>query len=135
MNLDTFLHALISYFVIIDPLGMALVFNALTSGHTVEEAFESLLEQYNVDPDTLKSDMDQLIEKLMEKGLIQVDAFHEAGQINIRIRDDGRGIDPEVIKRKAIDKGLDFLKKSGFEMEEMPKEYIDRSLGSYFLDK
>ena len=35
--------------------------------------------------------------------------------------------------QKAIDEGLSFLKKSGFEMEEMPKEYIARSLGSYFL--
>ncbi len=33
----------------------------------------------------------------------------------------------------AIDEGLSFLKKSGFEMEEMPKEYIANSLGSYFL--
>ena len=35
--------------------------------------------------------------------------------------------------QKAIDEGLSFLKKSGFEMEEMPEEYISSSLGGYFL--
>ena len=35
--------------------------------------------------------------------------------------------------QKAIDVGLSFLKKSGFDMEEMPEEYISSSLGGYFL--
>jgi len=54
----------------LDEVGTSMI-NALTSGNTVEKACESLLEQYTVDPDTLKSDMDQLIEKLLEKGLIK----------------------------------------------------------------
>jgi len=33
-------------------------------------------------------------------------AFHEGGQVNIEITDDGKGIDPEVIKRKTLEKGL-----------------------------
>ncbi len=32
MNLEIFLHALVGYFVIIDPLGVLLVFHGLTSG-------------------------------------------------------------------------------------------------------
>jgi len=39
----------------------------------------------------------------------------------------------EAQLQKAIDEGLRFLKSSGFEMEEMPEEYISSSLGSYFL--
>ncbi len=39
-------------------------------------------------------------------GLIRVAAFHEAGQINLRIEDDGRGIDPRALKRTALARGL-----------------------------
>ena len=41
----------------------------------------------------------------------------------------------EAMLRKAIDEGLSFLKNSGFEMEDMPEEYVSSSLGSYFLEK
>jgi len=41
-----------------------------------------------------------------ETGCIKVHAFHEAGQINIKIEDDGRGIDPESIKTLAIQNNL-----------------------------
>jgi len=41
-----------------------------------------------------------------ETGYIKVHAFHEAGQINIKIEDDGRGIDPESIKTLAIQNNL-----------------------------
>jgi len=38
-------------------------------------------------------------------GVLSLRAFHEGGQVNIEIADDGAGIDPEAIKRKAIEKG------------------------------
>jgi two-component system chemotaxis sensor kinase CheA len=41
-----------------------------------------------------------------DKGTISIHAFHEAGQINITITDDGSGIDPEIIKKKVIEKGI-----------------------------
>lgn len=41
-----------------------------------------------------------------ETGEIQIRAFHEAGQVAIVITDDGKGIDPEVIARKAVEKGM-----------------------------
>ena len=41
-----------------------------------------------------------------EEGRLSMRAFHEGGQVNIEITDDGRGIDPAFIKRKAVDKGL-----------------------------
>jgi two-component system chemotaxis sensor kinase CheA len=41
-----------------------------------------------------------------ETGMILVEACHEAGQISIRIKDDGRGIDPEKIRTKVVEKGF-----------------------------
>lgn len=41
-----------------------------------------------------------------EEGFLQIQAFHEAGQVVIEIIDDGAGIDPEVIAAKAIEKKL-----------------------------
>lgn len=40
------------------------------------------------------------------KGTLFLKAYHEGGQINIEMRDDGGGIDAEKVKRKAIEKGL-----------------------------
>lgn len=40
------------------------------------------------------------------QGTILLRAYHEAGQVNISIRDDGRGIDPEKVARKAMEKGV-----------------------------
>ena len=40
------------------------------------------------------------------EGLLLLRAYHEGGQVNIEISDDGKGIDPAVIGRKALEKGL-----------------------------
>jgi two-component system chemotaxis sensor kinase CheA len=40
------------------------------------------------------------------KGTLRLKAYHEGGQVNIEISDDGAGIDAERVKRKAIEKGL-----------------------------
>ena len=41
-----------------------------------------------------------------EQGLIRLSAYHEGGYIIIRVADDGRGLDTEQIKAKAIAHGL-----------------------------
>jgi two-component system chemotaxis sensor kinase CheA len=41
-----------------------------------------------------------------EKGMIQLNAYHDSGRIVIQISDDGKGLDPEKIVAKAIDRGL-----------------------------
>lgn len=41
-----------------------------------------------------------------EEGMLKLRAYHEGGQVIIEIADDGRGIDPEKIKKKAVEKGL-----------------------------
>jgi two-component system, chemotaxis family, sensor kinase CheA len=39
-------------------------------------------------------------------GRITVEAYHEGGQINIEIADDGKGVDVQAVKRKALEKEL-----------------------------
>ena len=39
-------------------------------------------------------------------GVITLRAFHEGGQVNIEISDDGRGIDPAKVGAKAVQKGV-----------------------------
>ncbi len=53
----------------------------------------------------------ELPDKRLEKGKpaegrLLLRAFHEGGQVNIEITDDGGGIDPEKVKRKALEKNL-----------------------------
>jgi len=39
-------------------------------------------------------------------GKIYLKAYHEAGQVNIEIADDGKGLDGHILTQKAIEKGL-----------------------------
>ncbi len=39
-------------------------------------------------------------------GTIRLEAHHEGSQIHVVVRDDGRGIDPERVARKAMERGL-----------------------------
>jgi two-component system chemotaxis sensor kinase CheA len=41
-----------------------------------------------------------------ELGLIEIKAYHEAGQVIVDISDDGKGVDPDSILRTAVEKGL-----------------------------
>ena len=38
-------------------------------------------------------------------GKLHVSTFHEGGQVNIIVKDDGKGINPDVVLRKAIENG------------------------------
>ncbi|GAW92898.1 chemotaxis protein CheA [Calderihabitans maritimus] len=40
------------------------------------------------------------------KGLLKLNAYHQENQIVITVEDDGRGIDPREVKRRALEKGL-----------------------------
>jgi two-component system chemotaxis sensor kinase CheA len=40
------------------------------------------------------------------EGRLSLRAFHEGGNVNIEISDDGAGIDPERVKRRAVDRNL-----------------------------
>jgi two-component system chemotaxis sensor kinase CheA len=41
-----------------------------------------------------------------DEGYIAIEAFSEGSRVRIRIKDDGQGIDPELVARAAIDRGL-----------------------------
>jgi two-component system chemotaxis sensor kinase CheA len=41
-----------------------------------------------------------------EQGKLTLRAYHEGGQVHIEIADDGAGIDPERVRRKAIERGI-----------------------------
>ncbi len=41
-----------------------------------------------------------------EKGTVTLNAYHEGGHIIIEVSDDGRGIDSEKVKKKALENGL-----------------------------
>lgn len=47
------------------------------------------------------------------EGCLTLRAFHEGGQVNIEISDDGRGLDAERIKQKALDRGLITREQAG----------------------
>ncbi len=79
------------------------------------ELDKSILESIN-DPLThlVRNSVDHGIETPMEReqmgkhptGTIALKAFHDAGQVNIVISDDGKGLDPHKIANSAVDKGL-----------------------------
>lgn len=77
-------------------------------------------------------------------GLISISAFHHAGRLNITIKDDGKGIDLDQLKKKIINKGmvnqqmadklseselLDFLFLPGFSTRENVTEFSGRGVG------
>lgn len=57
-----------------------------------------------------------------EKGTVTLSAYHEGGHIIIEVKDDGRGLDVEKIKRKALQSGL----ATEAELEKMTDQQIHR---------
>lgn len=85
----------------------------ITGGET--ELDKILVEKMN-DPlmHLIRNSLDHGIESMEErlskgkpsKGKLSLHAFHEAGNIVIEVKDDGRGLDKSKILKKAIEKGL-----------------------------
>jgi len=48
-----------------------------------------------------------------EDGLLHLRAFHEGGQVNIEVSDDGAGINAAKVKAKALEKGLITAEQAG----------------------
>ena len=79
-----------------------------------------------------------------EEGTIHLEAVHRAGMLSVSISDDGRGIDPEKIRGKVIEKGslslevarslsepelMEFLFLSGFSTARTVTETSGRGVG------
>lgn len=75
---------------------------------------------------------------------ITLEAVHSAGMLSIIVRDDGRGIEPETLRRKVVEKGLtsadmavnlsetelmEFLFLPGFSTREQVTEISGRGVG------
>ncbi|MDH7598143.1 MAG: chemotaxis protein CheW [Sedimentisphaerales bacterium] len=54
----------------------------------------------------IESPADRLAAGKGEVGRVWLKAYHEAGQVNIEVGDDGKGIDPDRVARAAVEKGL-----------------------------
>lgn len=54
----------------------------------------------------LEKPEDRVASGKSETGTVTLNAYHQGGNIVIEIIDDGKGINPEVIRKKALDKGL-----------------------------
>ncbi|WP_337865708.1 chemotaxis protein CheA [Ignavibacterium sp.] len=102
--------------------------NLITEGEETE-LDKTLIEEIN-DPlvHIIRNSIDHGIEKEEDRikagktpvGTIILKAEHEGNNILITIEDDGKGIDPEVIKSKAISKGLISKEKA----DELSKQDI-----------
>ncbi|WNM27428.1 chemotaxis protein CheA [Demequina capsici] len=55
-----------------------------------------------------------------EQGVLGLRAYHQGGQVVIEISDDGKGIDPEIVSAKAVEKGL----KTAGQIENMSPQDI-----------
>ncbi|VAX33434.1 Signal transduction histidine kinase CheA [hydrothermal vent metagenome] len=77
-----------------------------------------------------------------ERGTIKVKAFQRGNNVIVEIEDDGRGIDMEMIRRKAVEKGIitagkeiddteltGFIFRAGFSTKETVTEVSGRGVG------
>ncbi|HSF81725.1 MAG TPA: PqqD family protein [Anaerolineales bacterium] len=55
----------------LDPVG-ARMWAVLSEAASVQQALETLLAEYEVDPETLANDLQALLEKLVEHGLVEI---------------------------------------------------------------
>ena len=59
-----------SYFGL-DEVGTRM-WQAVTEADSIQAAFDTLAEEYEVDPDTLRDDLGELLGTLLDRGLVEV---------------------------------------------------------------
>ncbi len=122
------------------------------------EVDKSILEQLSdplvhiirnaVDHGLEKSSEERLASGKSEAGEIYLKAFHEGNSLVIEVVDDGKGIDPEIIKQKAIEKGviksadklsdqdaINLIFAPGFSTKEAVSEISGRGVGMDVVKK
>ena len=55
----------------LDEVGTRM-WQALTSGESIQAAYDALMAEYDVEPDLLRRDMSDLIERLIDQGLVEI---------------------------------------------------------------
>ena len=66
LNLDTLTY------ISQDDVGTHM-FNVLTTSESIDSAFKTLLEDYQIEPELLKKDLFDYIEQLIEQGLVKIE--------------------------------------------------------------
>lgn len=61
-----------SYFGL-DDVGTAM-WNEVTNADSIEQAYNTLLEQYEVEPEVLRSDLQTLLQQLLDQQLLEIRA-------------------------------------------------------------
>jgi coenzyme PQQ synthesis protein D (PqqD) len=56
----------------LDEVGTRM-WNALTGAESLQAAFDVLAAEYEVEPDQLRHDLEQLVNKLAEQGLLEIE--------------------------------------------------------------
>jgi len=54
----------------------------------------------------IESPQDRINKGKNRRGTVSLNSYHEGGYVVIEIKDDGKGIDPVIIKNKAVEKGI-----------------------------
>ena len=65
LNVDT------EYYFGLDDVGTRMI-TVLTNSENIQTAYDLLLEEYDVNPDVLRRDLKNLIERLAENGLVEI---------------------------------------------------------------
>ncbi|WP_243370330.1 hybrid sensor histidine kinase/response regulator [Geotalea sp. SG265] len=93
---------------------------------------------------------ERLVEGKKPKGTIKIAARLEEGGVNIVIRDDGRGIDPALVRKTAVNKGLltqedaaamedkgviDLIMEEGFSTRDFITDTSGRGIGMSVVKK
>jgi len=55
----------------LDEIGTSM-WQALTTSESIQQAYDTLLGEYDVDGEVLRNDMSELIEKLSANGLVEI---------------------------------------------------------------
>ena len=55
----------------LDDVGMRM-WQVVTTSASIQDAYEALLGEYDVPPEQLRQDLDELLGKLVEQGLVEV---------------------------------------------------------------
>ncbi len=58
----------------LDEVGTA-IWQAMQENESLQEVFEVLMEQYEVEAEVLQNDLSEFVDKLLESGLVKVEAL------------------------------------------------------------
>jgi Coenzyme PQQ synthesis protein D (PqqD) len=64
----------------LDPTGTRM-WQLLTGAGTIDTAYRQLLDEYEVEPETLRAHLSELLQRLVDNGLLQIVSLETAGPI------------------------------------------------------